>query len=270
MSSIFAILMKLMSKHLWLHLVLPLIVGLTVEMIINLIRSLYNGQQFHPLEYLISWERFGAYAGILAAYLLIAGLLVNNEAKPPWRKVVPDMLDQSLKDATSFFATCTIPLKGWFDPYTQQYFSHIVKHQLDGRELRHERVLLFFKNRDLENAKTQFLDGSYAKALAMIHQNYGIKLGYLEPADVNRILAHNLSCEHDFAFVTHQDSRETVLLFKKKGHVLKLRKLREKNKIAPYKKLVNDLKMSVSEPGTPVGELQLDVDHDFFKAVFPG
>lgn len=270
MSSIFGILMKLMSRHLWLHLVVPLAGGLTAEIGIALIRSIYNHQQFHPWQYVISWERFGLYAGVLLTYLIVAGCLVNVEAKPPWRKVVPDMLDQSLKDPTNFFATCTIPLKGWFDPYTQQYFSHIVKHQLDGGTLRHERVLLFFKSRDLVNAKTQYLDGPYAKPLAMIHQNYGIKLGYLEPAEINRILTENPGCERDFAFVTHQDSKETVLLFKKKGHMLKLRKLKEKDKVAPYKKLVNDIKKGVSEPETPIGELQLDVDHDFFKAVFPG
>jgi hypothetical protein len=161
-------------------------------------------------------------------------------------------------------------LKDWFDPYTQQYFSHIVKHQLRGGALRHERVLFFFRNSDLEHAKTQYLDGLYAQPLAMIHENYGIRLAYLEPADVKTILDNNCGCERDFAFVTHQHSPETVLIFKKKGHLLTLREIDKKDEVAKYKNLVDAIKMKVAGSETPTVELQPNRAHDFCDAVLPG
>lgn len=258
-----------MSRHLFYHLVVPLIVGLSVETLIAW-APWHEHSSFSFLKYWGTWERGGFYISLLLTYLCIAGWLVNQEAKPPWRRVFPRMLDDALEDATSFIATCTIPLKGWFDPYTQLYFSHIVKHQLRGGTLRHERVLLFFRDSDLKHAKTQYLDGLYAQPLAMIHENYGIRLGYLEPADIKAILHDNSGCELDFAFITHQRSPETVLLFKKKGHLLTLREIHKEHEVAPYRDMVNAIRMKVSGSETPIDKLQPNRPHDFCDAVLPG
>lgn len=117
--SIYKIFMKLMSKHLLFHLVLPLIVGVAVEIFIAWYR---DPSHFALREYLISKERVGFYLGIMVTYLCIAGWFVHKDAAPPWDNTLTATLDRTLKDAISFFATCTIPMEKWFDPYTQQYF----------------------------------------------------------------------------------------------------------------------------------------------------
>src|SRR5687767_10485011 len=102
--------MKLMSRHLIVHLFVPLLAGVGFEILIAWVVAWYRGLPISLDQYLISPERFGLYGGFVVTYLIIAGWFVYKEAKPPWRKAVTQKLDDSLKDAASFFATCTIPL----------------------------------------------------------------------------------------------------------------------------------------------------------------
>ena len=259
--SIYEIFMKLMSRHLLSHLIAPLVLGVIVEIVFA---SIHQGSIVNFRDYLISWERFGLYAGILVSYLLIAGWFVNREATEPWRRSETDKVEDTLKDATDFFATCTIPLKSWFEPNVQQYLSHIVKGQLAGQKFRQQRVLLFFKDSALDNAKTQYLDGLYAKPLAELHKNYGITLGFLRPEEVNAILDECDCPSRDFAFVTHENPPyETVYLFKKERHQVKITRLKKPDDVASYKKLVDAIKQKVFVPGTD----QLNVEHDFYAEV---
>lgn len=262
--SIYQIFMKLMSRHLLSHLIAPLILGVVMETGIAWGRAWYHGAPISILDYLISWERLGLYAGVFASYLGIAAYFVNKEAVDPWQKTETLKLDRTLQDATNFFATCTIPLKDWFEPYTQQYFSHLVKGQLTGAKFNQERVLLFFKDSALSNAKTQYLDGLYAKPLAEIHRNYGITLGFLTQLEIEEILSHYACPNLDFAFVTHSNPPyETVLLFEKEGHHVKLTRISEADKIEPYKKLVKAIKDKIFVHGTN----QLNDENDFYAAV---
>jgi hypothetical protein len=252
--SILRILWKLMSKHLLYHLVLPLIFGLTVEAVIAWRR---DPSSFELLEYLFSTERIGLYAGILIAYLGIALLLVQKEAKPPWDNTLTEQLDQVLKGATGFFATCTIPMKQWFDPYTQQYFSHIVKHQLNTGAFPQQRVLLFTRRGELAKAKEQYLDGHYAKPLAEIHKNYGIKLGFLDRSQINEIRSRIVCPKLDFALVNYPNSRR-VYTFDKRGAKIKLAVLSTPKQIAPFEVLIDAIKQKVFDAS---GEL--NPEHKF-------
>ena len=268
---IYKIFLKLMSRRLLSHLIAPLIFGVGFEILIAWGIAWYHGSTISLREYLISPERFGLYGGILVTYLIIAGVNVHREARSPWQKEETERLDRTLKDATSFFATCTIPLKEWFEPYMQQYFSQMVKHQLANQDFRQERVLLFFKDSQLADAKTQYIDGLYARPLCMIHQNYGIKLGYLKPAEIEAILTELKCSNYDFAFVTRKNPPlETVLLFEKKGQLLKLKRLVKEDEIKPYRDLMEAIKATASEHGTSPGQLELNEDHDFCAAVTSG
>ncbi|MDX6576826.1 MAG: hypothetical protein QOE96_2779 [Blastocatellia bacterium] len=292
---IYKIFLKLMSRHLWFHLLVPLIVGVGVEILIAWApwHQPPSGISLH--EYLISPERIGLYAGIFVTYLLIAGWLVNKEAKPRMTRATLTILDDTLKDATTFFATCTIPLRGWFEPYTQQYFSHIVRRRLAEPEFVQERVLLFLREGDLKKAREQYLDGLYANPLAEIHRNYGIDLGFLRRAEINEVLAKDaidkvkLGCYPrwiawwptaaqwhlsrkrrirglDFALITHVDVTThqkviTVYLFSKKHEIIVLDKVKGPDKVKPYEDLIEAIRAKVFEGG------RLDRNHDFSQYV---
>lgn len=278
---IYKIFLKLMSRHLWFHLLVPLIVGIGVEILIAWRHDTNLAQPFSFREYLIAPERVGLYAGIVITYLLIAGWFVKKEAKPRMTLATLTTLDDTLSKATTFFATCTIPLKGWFEPYTQQYFSHIVKRRLSEPLFLQERVLLFFSEGDLEKAKEQYLDRPYASPLAEIHSNYEINLGFLRRAEINEILAMKeidktkLGCNPrwigwwpkvaewhlrrkrrirglDFALITHEDpiSHEpiiTVYLFSKKHEIIVLDKVQAPESVKPYEELIKAIKGRVFE-----------------------
>ena len=239
---ILRVLWKLMSRHLLYHLVLPLIFGVFFEILISWCR---DPAHFELREYLASGERLGLYGGVLFAYLGIALWLVRKETKPPWDYTLTDELGRTLKGATSFFATCTIPLKGWFDPYTQQYFSELVKHQLGTGGFPQERVLLFTRRGELTNAREQYLDRHYARPLAEIHKNLGIKLGFLDRAKIKEINDAVHCPKLDFALVNYADERRTVYTFDKKRDPIKLEVLTTEYDMAPYEALVARIRQVV-------------------------
>ncbi len=241
---IYKIFMKLMSKHLKFHLALPLGVGIVVEALI--------AWRQHPSANSVSSLALagaGSYVAIFLTFLFSAGYLIQKEAKPPWDNILTETLDEVLSDATSVFATCTIPLEEWFHPYTQQYLSYIVKYKVTGKVPRQERVLLFRRDKDLVKAREQYLDGQYAKPLADIHRNYGIPLGFLRRKEIDEILEtfqlvgqaaawknHKVRNQDgiseqqsdgaistlDFALVTRDNNRVIVITFDKTGDTIKL------------------------------------------------
>lgn len=188
--SYWKVFIKLMSKHWRSHLAMPLIVGIVVETSIGWM-SLKDRSLYGLGQYLESWEGLGSHLGILSivvTYLCVAVWVVDKDAKSPLDNDLGNHLNDLFNGATGFFATCTIPLKDWFHPTTQQYFSFLVKHKLSGRTFTQHRVLLFQEERALKAAKEQYLDAQYAKSLADIHHNYIVPLGYLRPREISEIL----------------------------------------------------------------------------------
>ena len=272
--SIYRILVRLLSKHLIYHLIVPLLVGIAIEILIAQHSS--GHEERHVVDYLLSKERLGLYGGILATYALISGYLLRKETLLQMGKGHIATLTDSLKDATGFFATSTIPLREWFEPNVQEYFSHIVKHQLGNENFRHERVLLFFTENELKNAREKYLDGHFAKPLATIHNNYQIKLGFLRRKDILSILRELtyeekrlLGCypwwmpkskriaewyltkrrrirELDFALVRHADGSMSVFPFSKKGDLLNIKSLA--GNVQPYERLMDAIRNKVFSP----------------------
>src|SRR5206468_8974160 len=98
-----------------------------------------------------------------------------------------EQLKVVLRDAVSFFATCTIPLERWFDPDTQKYMSDLVRQKYE-INLPQNRVLLFKRGEDLLAVNQQHLDQYHARTLVSIHHNYKIPLGFLAPEEIGEIL----------------------------------------------------------------------------------
>lgn len=291
--SIYRIILKLFGRHLVYHLLIPLIAGLSVELLI--FRFAGGGElpdMGSVVDYLFSSERLGLYGGIVATYLLIAGYRLRKETMLQMGKGQIATLDDALKNATSFFATSTIRLREWFEPNVQEYFSHIVKCHLQRQDFQHERVLLFFTKGDVKDARERYLDGHYAKPLAEIHRNYGIKLAFLQRSDIQLIL-DTLSFEDkkalgcyprwlqwwvvgaewylrrrrrirslDFAFVRYETSA-TVFPFSKKGDLLTLRKYDGSARVEPYERLMAAIRERIYQAG--VGEPILRAEYDLIR-----
>jgi hypothetical protein len=279
----------LMSKHLMTHLIGPLLVGLGVELLCDS----YTGR-FH------GWSAFGTdkavlVVGIVVTYLVLSNLSIYHETKEQVERSQLNALEDALPTAQSFFATSALSLKEWFDPSTQVYFSKILRRQLGAGPFTHQRVLLFFRRRELKDSQSMFLDGHYALALASVHENFSIDLGFLGPKDIrsilNRLTAEErktLECyprwlarwapgfvldlylrsrgripQLDFAFITHgADAPPTVFPFSKRGESLKVE---GPGSIEAYKRLMELIKQEVYEPGTNPPKLR--PSHDFAAKV---
>jgi len=188
---IYRILRRLISRHLLLHLLIPILIGLAVEVVIERWHQT-NEVKSWP-SYIFSYERIGFFAGGIAAYLVIAFFLLYRETNIQITHEDLVELSDVLRTAASYFAVSATPLQEWFEPYTQVYFSEIVSRQMTVQNFRHERVLLFFRQAQLKDLTSDFLDGLYAKAFRDLHQNYKIPLAFLRPEQLHAILT-TLSC----------------------------------------------------------------------------
>ena len=288
--SIYRIIGKLVGRHLIYHLLIPLMVGIAVELAVY---KFFAGGVINDWDgvwnYVFSEERIGLYCGILASYLLITAYFLRKETVLQMGKGQIAILNDALQEATSFFATSTIRLKEWFEPNVQEYFSYIVKHQLERQDFQHERVLLFFTRGDVKDAHERYLDGHYAKPLAEIHRNYGIKLAFLQRDDIRDILG-TLSFEDkkmigcyswwiswwprmadwhlsrrrriralDFAFVK-KPTNALVFPFSKKGDLLTLRKCDAEITVQAYEKLTEAIRSRIYQPVEGRKELKAEFD----------
>ena len=139
-------------------------------------------------RYLISVERGGFVLGALLAYSVIMYLVIRRTTNVGMRRLGLAVLEDALKDATSYFALGTVRLKEWFDPSMQAYLATINKHAASCANFRHDRVLLFFSKSDIKDLGSDYLDGYYAKSLIELHKQYGIHLGFLERNEIFALL----------------------------------------------------------------------------------
>lgn len=275
---------KLMSTNWKSHLAFPFIVALLIEPISGWLslKDQSVGQFIFSREGLVSHVSI---ISIIITYLGIAVLYVQKETKASWSDVSGEQLKDTLKDATSFFATCTIPLEQWFDPDTQKYLSDLVKQKFE-HGLSQNRVLLFKKEIDLLAAREQHLDEYHAKTLVSIHHNYQIPLGYLKPEEIGSIL-NNFTLKDkaaeweklktmvggegrrgtistlDFGLVKDDRDRHKVYTFDKTGDYVEMVVIDDSKQVQPYLNLRDDIWQRVfDERNLP------NVDHDF--AVYCG
>ncbi len=259
-----------MSRHWRSHLVAPLLVGIVFESL-NAWAALRGRPVSEFGAYLISPQGLISHLGILSliiTFLCVAVWYVHQDAKPPWTNEVGTQLDELLNGATSFFATCTIPLADWFHPDTQRYFSHLLKSRLAGKRFPQHRVLLFKDDRELAEANEQYLGAHYSKSLAEIHRNYEIPLGYLKPNDILDIMKsfdltgraagwknpdqyetavrtgiHRETISTlDFGIIGYGDNQYKVYTFDKTGDSIKLEVIVD---VEPYLKLRDQIRTRV-------------------------
>lgn len=290
---LFKILRRIFGRHLKLHLLIPLVVALGLEYL----AAVYSSWR------VIGWREFLIRAAltalvVLLTYFVIMYGLIKKETSIRVSKVDLEVLKDSLSTAESFFATSTIPFKEWFDPVAQVYFSIIVNRRFQSTSFRHTRVFLFFREADIRNLESMYLDGYYSKCLAEMQQNYKVfpaflkrdkllsALNSLEREDDKKALGCRRFCipysiswsnrrvnfkkkyfyrwrsgRLDFALVALAGGKKHVLRVSKHGQDVRIEKLEEQNDVSPYEELVGKINDMIFKPG--IEPLELRPEHNF-------
>jgi hypothetical protein len=182
----FKILSKLLRKHALLHLVLPLLGGFLAEIGYGYLSPSEPGGSPWK-EVLYSRSKIVA-AGILVTYFAVMYIETKRETSVRFVDEDLDELRKIMSSASEVFATSTLPMEEWFQPISQVYFSIIVKQRFHRPEFKHERIILFFTQRDFDDVDLPYLDGYYARRLADLHLEYEIPLSFIKSKDLEQIL----------------------------------------------------------------------------------
>ncbi|HEX7957083.1 MAG TPA: hypothetical protein VF508_09080 [Pyrinomonadaceae bacterium] len=183
------ILARIFRRHITYHLLIPLVVGVCVDFLAMLVTHSWPHVLVEMQTHLLSAEGLGLIGGIFAAYFVIMYFVVKEETTARIDSAGQAILSGCLQGAASYFAVNVIGIREWFGPATQEYLSVIARRHRDNPGFRHERVLLFFSERDFDDLVTPYLDYNYAHALVQIHKNYDIPLSFLRRKDIHRILS---------------------------------------------------------------------------------
>lgn len=200
MFSVYRVIRKIFTKHMLVHLFIPLLVGLIFEVSLDYQRGHFHEGQHEAngigfalgiIGQILS-DKIVLILGIIVTYLVISFIFLYKETRTQIQRSQLADLNESLEQAESFFATCTLSLQEFFEPSTQLYFSRLIKKEMDdkanGKIFKQRRVWIFFSGSDLKDAITQSIGAHYTAALTTIHEYFGIDLAYLPPKEVRRIL----------------------------------------------------------------------------------
>ncbi|HET8671186.1 MAG TPA: LapA family protein, partial [Candidatus Saccharimonadales bacterium] len=170
-------------KHLFYHLIIPLAGGILVEGVVHKLID-HNGDWG-----LFVFRALTLIVGVLLSWLLVMFLLITHETKKKLSRRNLKKLEKRLKTATGYYGVSIIDLADWFEPGSQLYLAKLLKRKLAVDNFEHDRTLLFFSNRELENTKVDLTDEHhYAKCLAFIHQDFDIPLSFLDRKQIFQVL----------------------------------------------------------------------------------
>lgn len=169
-----------------IHLIIPLLIGILVEAVVEVfvlkhtIASLIGIQSVRTISLM---------AGVFVSYTLIMYFLIKNETSARIAEGDLSYLDDQLDNAHSFFGVSIIPLKEWFDPAMQVYLAKLITRKFMANNFQHERVLIFFSNRESRNVWAPLMDENhFGRCLAHLHRDYEIPLAFLNRREIFKIL----------------------------------------------------------------------------------
>lgn len=281
-------LLRVLRESFTYHFFLPLLIFLTVEILFEFI-SPKIGPSWDMLTYYFPYEKLLGLLTVYITYFAIVALLIRREAAIRVTNIAA--LEDILPNARSYFAISPTPLREWFEPSTQTYLSKIVARRFDFQAFRHERVLVFFTNSQLESVHATYLDEHYARCFKAWHEHFKIELSFLRPAEIFGLLRTlhlnnrtDLGCypgwiawlpdaclDHfpfwwrrrirslAFALVESDTGTKSVVLFSKRRKRLEISRISDPQAMEPYVALVRMIKERIYRPGT----VQLARDHDF-------
>ena len=291
---VWRILLTRLRKHSIYHLIIPLAGGIIVEALIERFIGENNNIVFLTGP---TWFRTASLvAGVCVSYLVVMYFLIKKET----RKRIPEMARAKLQDALdvakSYYGVSIIPLTEWFDPGIQVYLAKLLNRKLEPDDFEHERTLLFFSNREYENANLPLMDEEhYGKCLALMHADCDIPLSFLRRNEIFEMLDElsieeneALGCyprwtnwrplrffrklplrwlrrrinELDFGVIVRSNLDKRVLRVSKHGDDVCIKEEIKGQAAQPYIKLVQIIRDRVYDPETN----KLRAEHDFIRS----
>jgi len=275
---------RIFAKHFLFHMTIPLLGGAVTELYL-VPRLVSPGSASGPTTILelLTWEHLIPVIGIVASYLIVMLFLVTKEVSIPFETANFTRVAQQLRDATSYFALCDIPMREWFEPGAFKYFSLLQsKKESAPGGFRYERVIVFKHARNKSDAEATVLDRFHADALATSHRRLGIPMGWLGPNEFREILGtvekqHRLKfrkvprllrwipdgvlrslplpAELDFAVIDRAIGKAVIIVPFKKSETVVL----EGDDAKPYLDVAERIKAKVYE----ADGITIRLDHDF-------
>ena len=281
--SIWGIIFDRLKHHSVSHLIIPLLGGLAVEALIHKAVEKFFGHNDEVTKFVSTLGfRFSILVlGVVLSWLLIMFVILWRETNKRIEESALAVLEESLRKAVRYHGVSVIRLTEWFDPALLLYVSRLMHRKLEADNLRHERTLLFFSDREQEKSKVEMTDEYYyGKCLARLHQDLRIPLSFLTRKDIFALL-DKLGEEEkqaldlyprwtnwkfmkrvqkvplrrlrsripslDFAVVTNSDGTTTVLRGSKHGERVSIKPETSNEKIKPYEDLIVKIRGVVYE-----------------------
>jgi len=184
----FLLLQRVIKRHFGLHLLIPLLVVVLLSAVFDWLIPMSLGAHRDWQAYRAHWlvERASELVGIYLSFVLVIALTLKRAGEVSTSEV--DKLRDLLPQSRRYFAIGIISLREWFEPDTQLYLATIMNYQHENAGFRHERVLLFYTNREMKAVRASYLDERYATCFAAIHARFQVPLAYLGPEDLRDIL----------------------------------------------------------------------------------
>ena len=161
---IFVLLRRIFREHAGAHFWVPIVVVFMLSFFFDLVIPLWRAHQL-SLSLLLSGNLLHAIQlvfadhgrELLSIYLAFAWVVWHSVKKASdvrWT-LIGDLSD-NLEDADRYFAIGTIPLREWFEPNALLYLATIIQRQTKVTSFRHERVLIFYDESDLEALQASY------------------------------------------------------------------------------------------------------------------
>ncbi len=279
----FRLLWRLARRNFGLHYFWPFAIAIGLESLLA-----YRQPEWHGfLDYWLNRAHLAGLASVYLTFVWVIAIYVKKASDV--RSTVIQTLDDILPDATRYLGIGTIPLKNWFDPDAQVYLATIIAYQHLANKLKHERVLLFYSDYEMQALKASYLDEHHARSLLAIHKKFDITIGFLGPVNLSRILCslseeskRSLGCYRrlqrvlpigfrerkrprllPFALIEMKNGPPKYLKFKKNEIVLRLDEISDSTTTAACAELVSAIEEEIYVPGTNRTRLKHEFDfHD--------
>jgi hypothetical protein len=281
--SIWGIIFDRLKKHSVHHLIIPLIGGFAVEWLVHqLIEKIFgHNEEVARIVSTLSFRFSILVLGVGISWLVVMFFMIWHETNKRVEENSLAILEENLKEAIGYHGVSVIRLTEWFDPALLLYVTRLMRRKLEANNLRHERTLVFFSDREEEKSKVEMTDEYYyGRCLARMHLDLRIPLSFLTRKDIFNLLEEAEEEEKralclyprwtnwkflkraqrfplrrlrlripslDFALLTNTDGSKTVLQFSKHGEKVDIKAETTKEKIKPYEDLITRIRGVVYE-----------------------
>jgi|GEM_PF-1615448 hypothetical protein len=190
----FVVLRRISGRHLKYHMMYPLAIGGLLEFAFifwgqpawSLHAVLEALREFFRLQHIVP------VLGVVLTYLVLLYRFITTSTVIPYNTENLAKVRGHLRDATGYFALSPIRLKDWFKPNSVRYFSMLLSKKRDAEQKNgtfdYQRVFVFARDRDYNDAITQVLDRPYSWALSRFHGDFSIPLAYVKQRELGRVL----------------------------------------------------------------------------------